>query len=233
MTWLDKLKKRKGPPQWPKEEAIDHGIEQLTKLMPKGSRAVDAEKRGKMREKFNEAIHPHWHKTEGVDWDKVVKDALAYATGGPLAPVPAPAAPVPAPAALAPVPAPQPKKHKKRTDADYLARLAEAAAPLAPAPKPTPAPAPHNPNECLVCRADYMEWDKKTTCVNCKNTCHFDDDVTGCGTMECLGCAGQTCKTCWRACGATKLKPYCSKKCKDPQDALYLESRQGVKYVPA
>jgi hypothetical protein len=97
-TWLDKLKKRKGPPQWPKEEAIDHGIEQLTKLMPKGSRAVDAEKRGKMREKFNEAIHPHWHKTEGVDWDKVVKDALAYATGGPLAPVPAPAAPaVPAP----------------------------------------------------------------------------------------------------------------------------------------
>ena len=72
MTWLDKLKKRKGPPQWPKEEAIDHGIEQLTKLMPKGSRAVDAEKRGKMREKFNEAIHPHWHKTEGVDWDKVV-----------------------------------------------------------------------------------------------------------------------------------------------------------------
>ena len=132
-----------------------------------------------------------------------------------------------------PVPAPQPKKHKKRTDADYLARLAEAAAPLAPAPKPTPAPAPHNPNECLVCRADYMEWDKKTTCVNCKNTCHFDDDVTGCGTMECLGCAGQTCKTCWRACGATKLKPYCAKKCKDPQDALYLESRQGVKYVPA
>ena len=103
-TWLDKLKKSKGPPQWPKEEAIDHGIEQLTKLMPKGSRAVDAEKRGKMREKFNEAIHPHWHKTEGVDWDKVVKDALAYATGGPLAPVPAPAAP--APAAL--VPAPQP-----------------------------------------------------------------------------------------------------------------------------
>ena len=104
MTWLDKLKKRKGPPQWPKEEAIDHGIEQLTKLMPKGSRAVDAEKRGKMREKFNEAIHSHWHKTEGVEWDKVVKDALAYATGGPLAPVPAAAAPVPA----APVPAPQP-----------------------------------------------------------------------------------------------------------------------------
>ena len=104
MTWLDKLKKRKAPPQWPKEEAIDYGIEQLTKLMPKGSRVVDAEKRGKMREKFNEAIHPHWHKTEGVDWDKVVKDALAYATGGPLAP--APAAPAPAPAPAAPAPAP-------------------------------------------------------------------------------------------------------------------------------
>ena len=130
--------------------------------------------------------------------------------------------PVPEPA---PEPVPKPKKHKQRSDAVYLARLAEAAAPLAPNP--------HNPNECLVCRADYMEWDKKTTCVNCKNTCHFDDDVTGCGTMECLGCAGQTCKTCWRACGATKLKSYCSKKCKDPQDALYLESRQGVKYVPA
>jgi hypothetical protein len=130
-----------------------------------------------------------------------------------------------------PEPVPQPKKHKQRTDAVYLARLAEAAAPLAP--KSEPAPAPHNPNECPVCRADYMEWDKKTTCVNCKNTCHFDDDVTGCGTMECLGCAGQTCKTCWRACGSTKLKPYCSKKCKDPQDAIYLESRQGVKYVPA
>lgn len=77
----------------PKEEAISHGLEQLTKLMPKGTRVVDSVKRGKMREKFNDAIHPHWHKTEGVDWDKVVKDALAYATDGPLAPVPAPAAP--------------------------------------------------------------------------------------------------------------------------------------------
>jgi hypothetical protein len=134
-----------------------------------------------------------------------------------------------------PAPVPQPKKHKQRTDAVYLARLAEAAAALAPKPEPapTPKPAPHNSNECLVCRADYMDWDKKTTCVNCKNTCHFDDDITGCGTMECLGCAGNTCKSCWRACDSTKFKPYCSTKCKDPQDAIYLESRQGVKYVPA
>ena len=80
MTWLDKLKKRKGPPQWPKEEAIDHGIEQLTKLMPKGSRAVDAEKRGKMREKFNEAIHPHWHIRQRV-WIGI-KSSLAGLKAG-------------------------------------------------------------------------------------------------------------------------------------------------------
>jgi hypothetical protein len=156
---------------------------------------------------------------------------IAAALAPEPAPVPEPEPeplPVPVPE---PAPAPQPKKHKQRTDAVYLARLAAATLPPTPEPKPAPEP-PHNPNECPVCLADYMEWDRKTTCVNCKNTCHFDDDVTGCGTMECMGCAGQTCKTCWRACGSIKLKPYCSRKCKDPQDAIYLESRQGVKYVP-
>ena len=55
-TWLDKLKKRKGPPQWPKEEAISYGLEQLYKAMPKGKHVTDSVKRGRMREMFDEAI---------------------------------------------------------------------------------------------------------------------------------------------------------------------------------
>jgi hypothetical protein len=142
--------------------------------------------------------------------------------------------PEPAPA---PEPTPEPAPKQKRESKPHMFRqtITPKMLEYTPEPEPEPAPEPapaHNPNECPVCCADYMEWDKQTTCVNCKKTCHFDDDVTGCGTMACLGCAGQTCKTCWRACGATKLKPYCSNKCKDPQDAIYLESRQGVKYVP-
>jgi hypothetical protein len=129
----------------------------------------------------------------------------------------------------APEPTPEPALKQKREPKPNVFRQTITPKMLEYTPEPAPA---HNLNECPVCRADYMDIDDKTTCVNCKNTCHFDDDITGCMTMKCLGCAGQTCKTCWRACGATKFKPYCSNKCKDPQDAIYLESRQGVKYVP-
>jgi hypothetical protein len=102
-----------------------------------------------------------------------------------------------------------------------------------PAPAAQPAPPPHNANECPVCRADFLDGDDKSKCVACNKTCHTYDEWTDCMLMECIGCGGKTCKKCWRACGSKKIKPYCSEKCKAPHDAIYLESRKGVKYVPA
>lgn len=151
-----------------------------------------------------------------------------------VAPEPA----VPESAASEPAaPEPVPKLKQKRDPKPHVFRQTITPKMLEYTPEPEPEPKPpapaYNSNECPVCRADYRDWDKKTTCVNCKNTCHFDDDLTGCSSMTCKGCGGECCRTCWRACGSVKSKPYCSKKCKDPQDAIYLESRQGVKYVPA
>jgi hypothetical protein len=110
---------------------------------------------------------------------------------------------------------------------------------IAPEPEPEPelqpvaepAPTPHNTNECPVCRADFLDGDDKTKCVACNKTCHTYDEWTDCMLMDCVGCGGKTCKKCWRACGSKKIKPYCSEKCKAPHDAIYLESRSGVKYV--
>ena len=99
-------------------------------------------------------------------------------------------------------------------------------------PEPEPEPA-QNHNGCNVCAQEFINKNEKGKCITCKNTCHIFDDLLGCYLYECEKCDGKVCYSCVKAAGGNKMHPFCSLACKAPRDALYLESRQGVKYVPA